>query len=173
MNLTQGLVREYMTYEDGKLFWRISPSNRAPVGAEVGYLHLDGYRRVGFRGVKYRVHRLIFLYHHGYFPENGIDHVNRMRDDNQIENLREASHSCNMRNAGTRINNTSGIKGVYYNKAHGKWRGQILINGQNKHLGSYDTKLEAACARLAGEQCLNWQACDSDSPAYKYVKENL
>lgn len=115
--ITQEEIQKHMRYADGKLFWQISPGGGVRAGAEVGNLRPDGYRGIGFRGKLYKAHRLIFLYHHGYFPEHGIDHINKVRDDNRIENLREASQSCNMRNIGMQVNNTSGIKGVYYHKA--------------------------------------------------------
>ena len=160
-----------MQYKDGKLFWWISPGRRAKVGSEVGTLDTDGYRRVGFRGTTYLTHRLIFLYHHGYLPENQIDHINRIKNDNRIENLREVSPSCNLRNTGTRTDNTSGIKGVFYHNPAKKWQATVYVNSENKYLGLFETKVEAACHRLAAEQCLNWSDCDSESSAYKYVKQ--
>ena len=171
--LTQEEVQRHMGYEDGKLFWRISPNNRAPVGAEVGTLRSDGYRQVKFRGTRYLTHRLIVLYHHGYLPENQIDHINRVRDDNRIENLREVTRSCNMRNSGLQTNNTSGIKGVCWDKRRKKWYARIKVKSKKRNLGYHTTKLEAACHRLAAEQCLNWSTCDSESSTYKYVQENL
>lgn len=170
--LTQELVREHMRYDNGKLYWKKSGSG-ITVGAEVGSLDTNGYRQVMFRSLKMLTHRLIFLYHHGYLPENQIDHINRIRDDNRIENLREVSRSCNMRNSKLSVRNTSRVKGVYYARATEKWYAQIYVNNKLRHLGLYPDLIEAACARLAAEQCLDWQACDSNSPAYKYIKENL
>jgi len=172
MNLTQEIVREHMRYDNGKLFWKKSGSG-VTVGAEVGCLHSTGYRKVRFRGINTTVHRLIFLHHYGYLPENQIDHINRIRDDNRIENLREVSQSCNLRNMKLASANTSGIKGISYYKPQDKWLARIMVNNKSRHLGYHTTKLEAACARLAAEQCLDWQACDSNSSAYKYVMENL
>lgn len=171
--ITQEEVQKHMRYKDGKLFWRIPTGPRGVVGKEVGCPKENGYRHTRFRGKLRLVHRLIFLYHYGYLPENQIDHINRIRDDNRIENLREVSQSCNLRNSETRTDNTSGIKGVLFHTYHKKWAAQIALNGRNKHLGYHDTKLEAACHRLAGEQCLDWNTCEAESPAYKYVKENL
>ncbi|MCP4373526.1 MAG: hypothetical protein GY797_36295 [Deltaproteobacteria bacterium] len=49
----------------------------------------------------------------------------------------------------------------------------LCINGINKYLGTYNNFDNAVCARLAGEQCVNWSGCDSNSPAFKYVKGHI
>lgn len=105
-------------------------------------------------------------------PEHGIDHIDQNRINNRIENLREASPQCNMRNR-KQQKSTSGIKGVYWYKAANKWRAQIQINGKNIFLGYHDDLLEAACHRLAAEQAENWSGCDTTSPAYLFVKKHM
>ena len=84
-----------------------------------------------------------------------------------------ASQSCNLRNTGNFAHNTSGVKGVSWSKLTNKWEACIKINRKKKHLGMYKNFDDAVCARLAGEQCLDWEGCDSNSPAYLYVKEML
>jgi hypothetical protein len=116
-------------------------------------------------------HRLIFLYHHGYMPENMIDHIDRNRANNKINNLREVSNSCNIRNAKQPRNNTSGVKGIHWFKRVKKWTAYIDVGGLRKHLGYYQDFTEAVAYRLAAEQCLNWNECDSNSPAYQYMKD--
>jgi len=120
----------------------------------------------------YFAHRLAWLYHHGYLPENGIDHINRNPSDNRIKNLREVSQSCNMRNCGNPKDNKSGVKGVCFDSNENKWCAYITSNKKHKKIGRYNNKDEAVLARLAAEQCLNWQDCDNSSPAKKYALEN-
>ena len=121
----------------------------------------------------YKAHRLAWFYVHGYMPENDIDHEDRITNHNWIKNLREVSKVCNARNIGNIKSNTSGVKGVKWDKFNTKWEVCIMINQINKYLGRYKSFDNAVCARLAGEQCVNWEGCDSHSPAYQYVRENI
>lgn len=125
-----------------------------------------GYVAISVQGKLHLAHRLAWLFVHGYLPEHQVDHINRIRDDNRIENLREVSRSCNLRNTGNFVNNTSGVKGVYWNKGKNKWHAQIRINLKMKHLGYYDDFQDVVCARLTAEQCVGWSGCDSNSPAF-------
>jgi hypothetical protein len=171
--LTQEKVRELFVYrEDGSLVMKTRTSQRVHVGDVVGYDH-QGYIRVKVSGKDYYAHRLVWLYHHGYLPENPIDHINRNKMDNRIENLREVSHSCNLRNIGNRKDSNSGAKGVSYHSGKGKWGANIKIPGKQVCLGYYQDILEAACHRLAAEQALDWAGCDSSSPAFQYVKKYI
>jgi hypothetical protein len=168
--ITQGYVKELFLYKDGNLFWRV---RRGPVrfGSMAGTRRSDGYLNVMVDGKFYRAHRLIFLYHFGYLPENEVDHIDRDRLNNKIENLREASKSCNARNSTQRSQTASGVKGVSWNKSAQKWQAQIMVNGTAKHLGYYSDFTEAVAHRLAAEQCLEWGSCDSRSPAHQFMKD--
>lgn len=168
VKLTQQLVQKYMFYKDGSLYWRV-PRRACRAGSEVGSMDTHGYRETSFKGNRVSLHRLIFLYHNGYLPENEIDHINRVRDDNRIENLREVTATCNQRNSKLFITNTSGVKGVSYCSKRKKWVAYINIGNKPKSLGRYQSLMEAACARLAAEQCVGWSACDAESTVYKYV----
>ena len=68
---------------------------------------------------------------------------------------------------------SSGIKGVSLKKNEEKWKSYINCTGEQKSLGYYKSFDNAVCARLAGEQCLDWDKIDINSPAFKYVKENI
>ena len=85
--------------------------------------HLHG----GFMGKFYKAHRIAWALHYGYFPENDIDHINGIRDDNRIENLRDVTRSDNMMNAKKYSRNTSGKSGVSFNG--NMWRVQTKVNG--------------------------------------------
>jgi hypothetical protein len=133
----------------------------------------NGYIQIGIDWVRYAAHRLAWLYVYGYFPEFGLDHRDRVRNHNWIDNLREKSQQCNLRNTGTPKNNTSGVKGVIWDKSRNKWQARIHLNGHGRLIGRYEDFTEAVCARLAAEQCLDWSNCDSSSPAFQYVQKML
>ena len=132
------------------------------------------YWKVNLNGHPYAAHRVIWLMHYGYFPENEIDHINRNPLDNKLENLREASRTCNARNTGIACINSSGVKGVYWNKRDSSWIARIKVRQKYYHLGYFDNFCEAVLTRLAAEQCLNWHKCDTDSSAYRWaIKHNV
>ncbi len=173
-NITYERVHEVLDYNKltGIFIWLISANKNITVGDIAGHGD-DGYIRIKIDGKQYLAHRLAWLYTYGYFPEHGLDHKDRIRHHNWIENLREASKSCNAKNTGNRIDNTSGVKGVTWKKKSQKWCAQIKVNGSCKFLGEHKDFEEAVCHRLSGEQCLNWSNCDSSSPAYQYVQKNI
>jgi hypothetical protein len=173
--LTQERLKEFLHYDPitGILIRKVTTSRRAKAGDIAGCKSKAGYIEIRVDGKLYRAHRLAWLYEKGYFPEYGLDHKDRIKHHNWILNLRELSQQCNVRNTGNRKNNTSSVKGVYWFKRDKKWRAMIGINQKIKHLGLYNSFENAVCARLAGEQCLNWSGCDSSSPAYQYVQENI
>ena len=135
-----------------------------------GYVRWNGYIRIGFGGKYYFAHSLVFLMHYGYFPEHQIDHLDQDKSNNRIDNLREASRQCNMRNCGTRKDNTSGIKGVCYVKARRKWRAHIGVDNKLINIGDFDNFTDAVRARYNKEKELNWSRCDLNSPAYQYLQ---
>ena len=79
----------------------------------------------------------------GKWPENDIDHINVARGDNRFSNLREATRSENLRNRGAQKNNTSGFKGVSWQKSSRKWDARINIHGKVVHLGYFDDPEDA------------------------------
>lgn len=172
--ITQKKLKELLHYdsETGIFTWIITNTNYVKAG-DVAGTESHGYIVIAIEGETYKAHRLAWLYVHGYFPENLLDHKDRIRHHNWINNLREASNQCNQRNTGNRVDNKSGVKGVSWFKATEKWQVHIAVNGKLIFLGRHTCLLEAACHRLAAEQCLNWEGCDSSSPAYQYVKDQL
>ena len=166
-------ARELFDYRhDGSLIWKISKGTKR-IGSVAGTFNQTVYSDVKIDGKQYKAHRLIWLWHHGYMPEGDLDHINRVKSDNRIENLREVSRSCNMRNRGNYKTNKSGVKGVYTCKGLGNvWVSHIAVNGKLYKLGYFKCFDEAVLTRLAAEQCLNWDGCDSSSPAYMYAVNN-
>jgi hypothetical protein len=134
--LTQQRLKELFVYDDGKLIRRVSVKG-STVGAAIGTVKPKGYRVAVVDGKSYRVHHLIWMYHNGYFARE-LDHINRTRDDNRIENLRPCTHSQNLGNSKPRVHKYKGV--TFCNKTD-KWRAQL-----NGHIGRYDTIEEAALA---------------------------
>jgi len=170
--ITQQRVRELFEYRcDGTLVRRSSASSNTKPGDVAGSAKGLGYLGVTADRKSYYVHRLVWLYHNGYFPEHGIDHINRNKKDNRIENLREVSQSCNIKNSLRRPNKTSGIRGVNWSSGRQKWCAMICNKGKVVNLGRCYDKIEAVCLRLAAEQCAGWGSCNAASPAKKFVTQ--
>ena len=156
----------------GILRWKIQKKGLC-IGDIAGHKNKQGYIHIGINYKIYYAHILAYFHYHGYYPKNEIDHDDQIKHHNWISNLKESSRVLQMQNTDTPKNNTSGVKGVTWDKQVNKWRAQIMIKGKNKSIGCYKDFDDAICARLAGEQCLDWTNCDSSSPAFKYVKENI
>ena len=133
-------------YSDGQL---ISKRTGSPVvGIDGGgYIVCQSHRRT------MKVHRVIFLMHHGYLPDV-VDHINRIKDDNRIENLRAANRAQNAQNSGVQTNNKLGVLGVslaYIIKSGPRaglpaYRAKIQTNGVEHILGHFATIEEASTA---------------------------
>lgn len=141
-------------YRDGDIYWKIRTSNRTKVGAKFGCACKRwGYVVGRFRGKTTRAHRVIWEMHNGQIPEGmEIDHINHIRDDNRIENLRLVSHSENMRNISRSKVNSSGITGVCWNSERGKWMAQMQVGNKHIYIGLYLDINEAVKARKQAEE---------------------
>lgn len=137
--LTQEYLQSIFDYKDGNLYWKKKTSKESNIciGNKAGSKNNYGYIQVSIKNKLYKVHRIIFCMHHGYLPEF-IDHINKDKSDNRIENLREATKSQNSLNTKTRINNTSTAKNVYWHKPSKKWWVTLTINEKQKSFGYYD-----------------------------------
>ncbi len=139
---------EVFKYKDGHIFWNIK-RRKVKFGSEAGSCKSHGYKVVRVNGRQFLVHRIIWEMHNGAIPEGmEIDHINHVRDDNRIENLRIVSHADNMKNQKMNINNKSGHHGVSLCRSRGKWLAKITANGSHIFLGHFDTIEEAIDARM-------------------------
>lgn len=112
------------------------------------FLNDNGYAvRSVWKGKKIRMHRLINQTLEGM----DTDHINRNRLDNRKSNLRTLTRSQNNLNTGLWNHNTSGVKGVTWDKSRNKWAAQIQVKGKNVHLGRYEKFNSAKLAREQGE----------------------
>jgi len=135
---------------NGTLTRRVKRSRyKSDAAAEISN---TGYPRTCFKGVRYLTHRLVYVMVHGEIPEGmEVDHINQLRTDNRIENLRLASRADNSRNRTRHSNNISGTTGVHWSKDKGKWRAGIRVNGEYKSLGCFTDLEDAVAARKAAE----------------------
>ena len=169
--ITQDYVRSLFDYRDGELCWKKPVRAKGSLRFRAGTPGKDGYVYTTIKGIQYRNHRLVFLYHYGYLPENFIDHIDRDVSNNTIENLREVSASCNSRNANVQNRSRSRVAGVFWDKKQRRWIVQITFNKIRFPLGSSKDLIEAVALRYAGEQCLKWEECNASTSAKKVLTE--
>lgn len=137
--------------ETGIFTNRVDRGRRAAVGSETGSMEGQGYMNLKVNGIKYKSHRVAWLMYTGYWPSGNMDHINHIRDDNRIVNLRVVTPAENMKNQSQRVDNTSGHTGVWWDEALGKWRAYIRVNTKLKHLGLFDDMRIACNHRLMAE----------------------
>jgi hypothetical protein len=156
--LTAERLREMLDYcpETGVFRWRVSNGKRAIAGQPAGGISRNGYARISIDDAKHYAHRLAWLHVHGVWPQGQIDHINGVKADNRIANLREASASQNGQNrSAARADSGSGKIGVRLNPTSGRWGAEIVKNGQKHNLGYFDTKEAAHAAYLAAKRKLH------------------
>jgi len=98
--MNKEFLHDLFDYCDGNLYWKQSVNTKIKIGQKAGYLKNDGYIQIRVNKKPYLAHRLIYLYHHGALPDYPLelDHINRNRADNRLENLRIATKSENQLN---------------------------------------------------------------------------
>ena len=146
-SLSAERLRERVLYDPdtGVMTWRKSYF-ASRIGKPLGYTSpTTGYRATHMDGRLWPMHRLIWLYVHGRWPADQIDHINGQRADNRLCNLREATHAQNCANIGFWRGRP--IKGVTFTR--GRWQAQIRVGGKNIYLGLFDTEEEASAAYFA------------------------
>lgn len=125
----------------------------------IGTLHHTGYLVHTNSEYQYRVHRLIWIWHNGAIPEKlQIDHQDRNKLNNRIENLRLVTHYENSLNQSLSPLNTSGIAGVVYKERTfvKGWEASIRYRNKYYYLGKYKSFEEAVAARKAAEICFGF-----------------
>lgn len=158
MSLTVERLKELLEYDQlaGVFFWKVSRrsyAGKVSPGVLAGDLHANGRWRIGIDGHRYHVHRLAWLYAYGKWPIGRLDHRDTNPGNNRIDNLREATNSQNMANTQLRVTNTSGVKGVIFDRERNRWRAQITVNRRLIVLGRFKAKADAAIAyRVAAER---------------------
>ena len=133
--ITKDYLQIIFDYRDGNLYYK-EKVGKMTIGKKAGGYNKCGYYNIDINRVKYRLHRMIFLWHHGFLaPE--IDHINGIKTDNRIENLRASTKGQNLRNSKIRKNNSSGYKNVYFDKKENKYIVELRTDGKCKRIGRF------------------------------------
>jgi hypothetical protein len=149
-HLTREYVSEQLSYdaETGELRWKVAKSNCIKAGQVAGSIGIQGYLKVKIDRKLYQAHRVAWLLANGAWPEGHIDHINGVRSDNRIANLRVCSNTENVRNAKMRRDNTSGIKGVFWHKASNAWCARVSHDGRMVNGGTFKNIEDAKHAAI-------------------------
>ncbi len=142
-SLTAERLRSLLSYnaETGVFVWLVSVSGRIKVGDIAGNVDRRGYRLIGCDGKAYKAHRLAWLWQHGAWPKDQIDHIDGDKSNNRLTNLREATNTENQQNKRrARLDNKStGLIGAKIHRKTGKYMASIGVNKRRIYLGLYDT----------------------------------
>ena len=149
--LTQEQLKDILFYcpISGKFTWiKKSKYANKNVSDTAGHTHKKtGYVSITINKKFNAAHRLAWLYMTGAYPENCIDHINGVKNDNSFKNLRDVDHATNHRNRKRCKNNTSGVSGVFIDKPTGLWEVKFTYNKVSHYFGRYKTVDEAIKVR--------------------------
>ncbi len=151
-NITKEKLRSICTYDKHTGIFIFNNKNNYI------YESNNGYLKFCISGRSYLLHRLAWLYEYGIYQDYQIDHINHIRDDNRILNLRLVTHKENGKNQKIRTTNKSGATGVSFDKQRNKWRAQIMIDGKCLYLGIYYNKSDAISAREEANKKYNFHS---------------
>lgn len=146
-------LKEILHYDEntGLFTWKVNMNGRSTkccAGSRAGTKQNTGYVQISIGNVRYSAHRLAWVYIHGSIDQNLIiDHINRVRNDNRIDNLRLVTHSVNNSNRELNKNSVSKHSGVIWNKSKSKWQVSIRINGRKFSCGNFSSLENAISAR--------------------------
>lgn len=138
--LSQDRLKELLRYDSltGNFYWNTDVGTKVKKGTLAGGILSDNYLGIRLDGQLYRAHRLAWLYMYGVWPAGGVDHIDRNRRNNAINNLREADQSKNAQNV---VRNAKG-----WSMRSGKYRAFVRLNYKRICLGTYASPEEATTA---------------------------
>lgn len=150
MSISAEKINRLLDYDPctGIFTWKVYRSRTAKKGSLAGSKHDKGYIKIMINRKNHFAHRLAWIICRGEI-KGEIDHINGVRDDNRIENLRDCSSSQNRLNTRISEKNKSGMKGLYMDKRSGRWVACASIKGKVIHLGNFKDFNDAASARIS------------------------
>ncbi len=175
----EAVLRQFMAYDPltGLLTWRVKrPRATAAAGDQIGCINSWGYLRFAIQRREFMVHRVCWFLHYGEWPTQQIDHINGIKTDNRIANLRDVPQNVNMQNLlPKRSKTTSGLLGAHVSGSTAKkpWSSSIKVDGRSYYLGDFDTPLEAHQAYMAAKATMHTAAsgrrlrAEQDEPRLK------
>lgn len=141
-DLTQELIAKVLKYDalSGTLIWISNLHSKCVVpNSRAGSLvKSTGYRNISLFGRTYLEHQLVWFICNGVWPKGQIDHINQIRDDNRIVNLRDVSKADNARNRSRNPNSKLGEHGIWFNMRTNKYVAEITLNGKKVYQKSFD-----------------------------------
>lgn len=152
MALELSLLKEFLSYDEatGQFIW-LKRRSTMSAGDIAGTPNDSGYIQIRFFGKFYRAHRLAWFYVNGKWPEFEIDHINGIRTDNRICNLRDADRSENAQNArAARSNSKTKLLGA--SPYRGRFQAAIKLNKKQYIIGKFDTAIEAHLAYVKAKR---------------------
>lgn len=142
-SITQSRLKELLDYnpETGCFTWLVS-RQCVQKGDPAGSLHkAKGYIFIRADLARYAAHRLAWLYVYGEWPKKEIDHINGVRSDNRIENLRDVTHAMNL------LNQVSATGTTF--RPNGSWEASSKSHGKTTYLGRFKTFEQANSAYVS------------------------
>lgn len=148
--LTHELLTSYLKYNEtkGEFTWIKRPNKNIHLHTRAGTKNATGYRVISLFGKRYLEHRLAWFFVHGEMPEHEIDHINQIRDDNRISNLRQVTRSENQRNK-TRKDSRVDEVGIWWCRRRKRYIAEITLNGKKVYQKSFKDIDEAIQQRKA------------------------
>ena len=158
--ITQKELKETLHYnpETGVFIWLKTPRGKVKAGDVAGHKDSDGYIIIKIAGKEYKAHRLAWLYVHGAMPEKIMDHINHVKADNRIINLRCVSHIENQKNRSLWRKSKTGITGVLRDSRSKMWLARITVDKKLIYLGVFDCFFSACCVRKSAENKYGFHA---------------
>jgi hypothetical protein len=156
--ITQSELKQVLNYnqDTGIFTWKIDIGKKYKAGQQLKSTQ-HGYIRITYKQKTYKAHRLAWLYVYGKLPDNFIDHINGIRNDNRICNLRDVTHTENNQNQRKphKSNKSSGLLGTTWHIRDCRWQASIKSNGKTIFLGNFDDKYSAHNAYLNAKRLLH------------------
>lgn len=158
MNKEYERLKDFLNYdsETGIFTWKERQRKAGAIRSNgIAGSISHGYVQIKFNRQFYRAHKIAWFFIYGEVPKNHLDHINGIRSDNRISNLREVSRAENSQNYGKPKTNTSGYMGVCWSKQLNKWMASISIGNKSKYLGYFDDPEQAHLAYLKAKAALH------------------
>ena len=151
-HITKEYLNEIFEYKDGSIYWKKKIANCINIGTKAGTSVYNEYSRVFVSDKSYLIHRLVFLMHNGYLPEM-VDHIDGIKSNNRIENLRATTRSQNLFNSKLSKSNSTGSKNVSYEAGINKFIVTISVKKKFAYVGYFDDlELADLVAHMAREK---------------------
>ena len=149
MKITINRLKELLHYspESGEFIWKVDRKRLAKAGTIAGTTNGCGYRQISIDSTVYLAHRLAWFYCFEEWPTL-LDHINRNRSDNRLDNLREVTQSINIHNS-KNLPSKSGFRNA--RKVGSKYQSEIKVSGKSIHLGMFNT------AELASQAAVDYR----------------